>query len=140
VDTRSGLEQTNKKMNDEVYKLRRKAMEYIYRAKNIVRDQLGARMPRVTIRVTELTNKDSRMLASARMGENIIWVTEDAILEPEILQEVVYHELVHAVFNVGHKGSCPLMSPNVNSTPLSPGKADELFLKYAKKHFKRRAA
>jgi hypothetical protein len=138
VDDRSSLEQKNKQMNDEVYKLRRTAMEYVYRAKKLLRTQLGAEMPRVTVRITELTNKESRMVASARMGKNIVWVTEDAINElPDSLHEIVFHELAHAIFNQDHVNSCPLMKALTSKKPLSSSRLDELFLKHAKKFYRK---
>lgn len=134
----SGHDQKNKKMNPEVYKVRREAMQYVYDAKKLLQKKLDVDMPRVTIRITDLTTPESILLGSARMGGKIVWIPEDTVKKyRKFLKEIVYHELLHAVFGVPHDPSCDLMGPHIGSKPMSSAKADKLFLKWAERVNKR---
>lgn len=113
----------NKKMNDETYALRREAMKFVYEAKELV----GGELPRITVRIAEKHNKT---LGVGRMGQNIIWITDEAITNKRFdLRTLVFHELLHAVYAVDHDESCPLMK-SVH-TPLTKSQAQKLFKKWA---------
>ena len=119
----------NLEMNDEVYKLRRKVMDIIYDAKKM------ASLPRITVRITE-EDDNNDIIGLARMKDNIIWISQDAIEEPKIdLRRTVYHEILHAVFGVPHKEEGVLMGPytdigrNYNRQEL-----DKLFKKYVEEY------
>lgn len=107
----------NKEMSSEVYALRRQVISLIYEAKKIVE------LPRINVRVTD--NHDT-ILGVARMGKNIIWITEETVAS----RAVVFHEILHAVFSQEHVTGCPLMSPEVNDK-LDPDTCNRLFKKYA---------
>lgn len=113
----------NKKMNGDVYKLRKEALKYIYEAKSLVKD-----LPRITIRIAEKHNKT---LGVGRMGQNIIWITDEAIADNKYdLRTLVFHELLHAVYSIDHDENCPLMK-SVH-TPLTKVQCEKLFKKWAK--------
>ncbi len=121
----------NRKMNDETYKLRRAAMEYIYRAKDLLKKE-GIVMPRVEIRISDATPEHQRTLGMAKVGGNFIWVAARSIIDGYDLHELVFHELLHAIYSVPHIASSPLMSPTMGSKKLSTATIDKLFLKHIK--------
>lgn len=113
----------NKKMNDEVYSLRRKVIDIIYEAKI-----LYPSMPRITVRITY--DSDKGILGVARLNKDIIWIPERTIkMTKNSLRNVVYHELCHAIFGIGHDENCPLMSSKLDII-LSKNKVEKLFLSY----------
>jgi hypothetical protein len=113
----------NLKMNDRVYALRRKVLAFVYEAK-----ALFPGLPRIEIRVTE---NDPRILGMATVGECVIWITERMVAN----RETVYHEIIHAVFGVGHDPRCSIMKAtyNVDGPEMPKAEADKIFLKYARK-------
>ena len=116
----------NKKMNDEVYKLRRKVMGFIYEAKELAPD-----MPRVEVRITD--NHEDRILAMGRLGSFVIWISERVLdMSDDSIRCVVYHEILH---NYGHEHNnrCPLMGAYHKELPKA--QAQKLFVKWVnKKH------
>lgn len=115
----------NKKMNSEVFELKKQVMKMIYEAKKL------ANLPRITVRITE--NNDG-ILGLARMGQNIIWIPE-RMFERKYklyLREIVYHELCHAVWGIEHINSCPLMSPCIGEMPMTREQCDIIFRRYAR--------
>lgn len=72
------FESVNKDMNSEVYKLRREVMNYIYEAKNLVKEELNIELPRQTIRIVDMTPQGAdSLLGFATMGKNEIYIPED---------------------------------------------------------------
>jgi hypothetical protein len=126
--TTSGFK--NKKMNESVYAERRIVMDYIYKAKNLLRAN-GIQMNRVDVRVATRETGETAV-GKARMRDNIIWMPSD-YLRSRFTYQVVLHELCHALWGIEHNNDCPLMHPNVQYT-LSNKEAEKIFLKYAKKH------
>ena len=120
----------NKKMDSSVYAERRIVMDYIYKAKNLLRKN-GIEMPRVDIRITTPVNGEIAC-GKARMQGNIIWINERYI-KSRYLYQVVLHELCHTLWGIDHDNDCLLMHPNVQSK-LTSANAEKIFLKYAKKH------
>ena len=107
-------------MNNQTYKLKKEAMKFIYEAK-----ALDPSLPRITVRITD---SHSKTLGVGRFGKNIIWITEDAVNNPNYdLRTIVFHEILHAVYSVEHDEKCPLMK--AIHTPLAK--------KYCEKHFKK---
>jgi len=101
----------NFKMNDEVYKLRRQVIELIYEAK-----RGGVNLPRIAVRIGEQKAKHKNVLGIATMNGNQMWITKDAIdLGLDVLRNVVFHEIGHAVFNLEHNNKCPLMESRQNT-------------------------
>jgi|TARA_R110001632_G_scaffold28590_2_gene76129 uncharacterized protein with PhoU and TrkA domain len=101
----------NFKMNDEVYKLRRQVIELIYEAK-----RGGINLPRIAVRIGEQKAKHKNVLGVATMNGNQMWITKDAIdLGLDVLRNVVFHEIGHAVFNLEHNNKCPLMESKQNT-------------------------
>ena len=98
-------------MNDEVYKLRRQVIELIYEAK-----RGGVNLPRIAVRIGEQKAKHKNVLGIATMNGNQMWITKDAIdLGLDVLRNVVFHEIGHAVFNLEHNNKCPLMESRQNT-------------------------
>lgn len=113
----------NKEMNPAVFKLRKKVMNLIYEASEIVP------LPRIEVRITD---NHETTLAVGRMRKNVIWVSERAVTYSEFdLRTIVFHELLHAVFGVSHDENCPLMKP-IHS-PLSKKECHRLFKRWATK-------
>ena len=113
----------NFKMDDEVYKLRRQVIEYIYEAKEVVD------LPRITVRITE---NHATMLGCARLYKNILWITQRAISNYN-LRAIVYHEIAHAVFGAKHNEKCPLMKPvHFESDKMTKNEAQQALLKTIK--------
>jgi len=99
----------NFKMNDEVYSLRRKVIDMIYEVKNHMRD-----LPRVEVRIGEA--RCGNVLGLASRGRRQLWITKEAIdMSEDALRNIVYHELVHAVFGFRHDDKCPLMQPTLKT-------------------------
>ena len=115
----------NKKMNSEVFELRKQVMKMIYEVKQVV-----GNLPRITVRITE--NKDN-IMGLARMGQNIIWIPERMFIgeSKRYLREVVYHEICHAVWGIEHRPLCPLMRPAIGSRPLTKEQCDIIIRRYA---------
>lgn len=110
----------NKKMNESTYALRKQVMAFIYEIKEIVN------LPRIEVRITDAVNH--RHLASARMGDCVIWVTENGIKNYD-LRTIVYHEVCHAVWAIEHDEKCPLMK-SIHSK-LTKKQCQKLLLKWA---------
>lgn len=118
---------TNKAMNPKTYQLRTEVMNYIYEAKELL-NKHNISLPRITIRITD---DHESILGMGRMGQNIIWISQRAVEESRFdLRSIVFHEILHAVFNINHDDSCPLMKPL--HSPLTKAQAQQLFLKWAK--------
>ena len=99
----------NFKMNDAVYKLRRKVIDLIYEVKSEIRS-----LPRIEVRIGEARNH--RTLGVAALKDLKIWITKDAIdLGHDALRNIVFHEIVHAVSGFGHDEKCSLMQPTLKT-------------------------
>ena len=98
----------NKEMNAEVYALRRKVMGYIYEMKEV------AEMPRVNVRITE-PMKD-RTAGIAQRAHTAIFIPTDSLnkYNDNQLRSLVYHEVGHAVFHLGHDENCPIMKSTMD--------------------------
>jgi hypothetical protein len=115
----------NKTMNAEVYALRRRVIALVYAAKGLVPN-----LPRVEVRITE---DGGNTLGVARMGKNVVWITESAITRDDVgLRALVFHELLHAVYATKHDDACPLMHPS-STTKIPAALCDKLFVKHASK-------
>lgn len=71
----------------------------------------------------------------ASLGNNVVWMPVKAFsrLNEEMLERVVFHELVHAVKSVGHIKSCPLMTGNgCTGSSMSREKMHKIFISYFK--------
>jgi hypothetical protein len=120
----------NKRMNNEVYALRREVINFIYEAKKHVN------LPRIDVRITE-PNKGSHsnVLGLAYLNENVIYIPSNLIENGRLktyFREVVAHEIVHAVTGFTHDESCPLMCASVKSKPMTDKQLWEAFKKYFK--------
>lgn len=111
----------NKRMNNQVYQLKRNVINIIYDLKRYVN------LPRITVRVTD--NQDN-LLGRARMNDNIIWIPENTF-NSKYLYQVVLHEILHAVYGIEHNEKCELMSEYVTEN-LCEQKALFIFLSYCK--------
>ena len=89
----------NLEMNPETYAMRRKVMNHIYRARELVPE-----LPRVGVRITEDAKSfenGATILGTAAMNDYIIWICKSSVERPD-LKYVVFHELVHTFFKYGH--------------------------------------
>lgn len=129
-----------KEMNPEVYEKRRKVIEVIYEAKNLAKS-IGVDLPRIQARIVdkdpnEVLRKSS--LGTASMGGMEIWIPEDCLtgMYTGYLRQVVFHEILHAAFSIGHDETSRLMGSRVGSAPLTRELTDTLFVKHIKKALK----
>jgi hypothetical protein len=115
----------NKRMNNEVYQLRRKVMNFIYEA----RDMAGDKFRRIDVRITE-GKHNKKVLACAWMENDAIWVDENTAADKseDDLRQTVFHELLHALLGVEHDEKCPLMRSVHKS--ISRKEQDKHFQKY----------
>jgi len=113
-------------MSPETYKLRRAVMKLIYDAKALH----GGSMARVELRITDLSEEGEKrhILGSALMGKRIVYIPASTVVDAK-LRQVVYHELLHALYGVEHDESCPLMT-SCFAYDMSREEADGLFRKY----------
>ena len=112
----------NKRMNNQVYQLKRNVINIIYDLKRYVN------LPRITVRVTD--NQDN-LLGRARMNDNIIWIPENTF-NSKYLYQVVLHEILHAVYGIKHDNNCDLMCEYVKN--ITKEKALNIFLSYCNKY------
>jgi len=112
----------NKRMNNQVYQLKRNVINIIYDLKRYVN------LPRITVRVTD--NQDN-LLGRARMNDNIIWIPENTF-NSKYLYQVVLHEILHAVYGIEHNEKCELMCKYVKN--ITKEKALNIFLSYCNKY------
>ena len=118
----------NFKMNNEVYKNRRKVLDFIYELKNE-----GFKLPRIDVRIGKSTK--CNVLGKARLKDNIIWITQEAINNgSNELRSVVYHELLHAIYGCEHVKGCPIMSAVQPDIVANKVKSIEIFRKYYNKY------
>ena len=118
----------NRESSQETYELRRKVMNLIYEAREVVGKE---NWPRVTIRICE--DKKGGALGVGRMGQNIVWINEITVSGDcaKYLREVVYHELCHALWAIEHNEKCPLMSSTLGGNkPLTKAQCQRIFKKY----------
>ena len=129
----SGNGFTNKKMNESVYLERRTVMNHIYTAKNLLKAN-GIELPRIDIRIVDADRSKVSSLGRARLGDNIVWIPSDVLTRyPKHLYQIVLHELLHAVWSIGHDKRSKLMHPNLQMG-LKTEEAEQIFLRYAKKY------
>lgn len=114
------------KMDDDLYLLRRKVIDVIYQ----IKDRFP-KIPRQTIRIVESgVRSDISVCAYAGLSQNYIHVTKRWANIECYLYELIAHELVHSVTGFEHDDNCLLMSPRLNSIPLSRDVVNELLDKY----------
>jgi len=112
----------NLKMNKDTYALRRKVIDLIYEIKRFVPD-----LPRIEVRITE---SNRHTLGEAALNDRKIWIP-DEVISAGCLREVVYHEVLHAVYGTPHS-DCPLMAPSVGIDGiLTKEQCKKYFLKHA---------
>ena len=118
----------NFKMDKEVYKNRRKVLDFIYELKNE-----GFKLPRIDVRIG--TSQKCNVLGKARLKDNIIWITQEAINNgSNELRSVVYHELLHAIYGCNHVKGCPIMSAVQPDVVANKSQSIEIFKKYYNKY------
>jgi hypothetical protein len=110
-NTNNGTDR-NLTMNPATYALRREVMQYVYEARDAFR-AVNVELPRIDVRIVETTGCN---LGRARCGDNIIWVSENAIKGGYDLRLVTFHEIAHTVFSAPHKATCPLMRASTSKS------------------------
>jgi|TARA_R110002020_G_scaffold292962_1_gene508428 hypothetical protein len=118
----------NHKMNDDVYKLRRQVIDMIYEIKNVYSD-----IPRIDVRIGK--SKTCGVLGLARLNDNIIWIDDKSYMtyrNNDFLRNVVYHEILHAIYGIEHDEKCPLMCSKLNEV-ISKDQCLKIFGDYYRK-------
>ncbi|MDA3856627.1 MAG: hypothetical protein PF569_10315 [Candidatus Woesearchaeota archaeon] len=92
----------NRDMNKDTYALRRKVMEYVYRAKDLLKDKL----PRINVRIIDRSEDAEKrgVLGVAGMNETVVlWIPASTLDgSEEEIHYVVFHEILHTAFGLGH--------------------------------------
>ena len=110
-------------MNDNNYKMRRSVIEMLYTAKS-----KGMLLTWINVRLGDYTQHYPSVLGVG--GNRNIWITKKAIdRSSDYLLHVVLHELCHAVFDLPHNESCPLMASVLNK-PCTNSQAWKIFEHY----------
>lgn len=122
----------NYQMNSDVYKLRKQVIDLIYEVKQ------SYDIPRIDVRIGE--SKSCSTLGIARLNDNIIWISEYTINKGiDFLRNVVYHELLHTIYGIGHNEKCPLMQSRLD-TILTKKQCLDIFGQYVNKQTERKTA
>ena len=95
---------TNSKMENDTYAMRKKAMRFIYEANKLIPS-----LPRINIRIGKPDKV--QVLGLACVNQLSIWINEGVITSncADHIKFVVFHEIVHAAFGLGHFYGCRLM-------------------------------
>ncbi len=128
---------TNKEMNDDVYKLRRIVMDYVYLAKKLI----GHSFPRITVRIVDITveeilkndapsERTSSILGFGGMGTNEIWISEHSLSGKYNIQALVFHEILHAAYAISHNENSPLMQKYIINKSIPENVLNELLLSH----------
>ena len=110
-------------------------MNYIYEARSLVKNP---HFPRITVRIADFLMSDDithySFVGLASMGgESKIWIPKNFILKnPTRLREIVFHEILHAVYHVKHIPQSILMSSNLTSKSRSNEEITKLFQSHIK--------
>jgi len=113
-------------VSDEIFKLRRRTMKHLYRA----RELSGKRVPWIKVRVKPLKKKNLMGVSISKRNE--INVSDKmAKWNERDLKHVVFHELGHKYLGAGHsKDKKHLMAPVISK--ISDKKIESDFKKLAK--------
>ena len=105
---------TNRKMDDETYKLRRIVIDAIYKLKKV-----DPGLPRIQVRIT----KGDKKFGNMQDAEGVAYVSADAIFimdnaienyDEVTLFSIIAHEVIHASYGVRHvKDKKDIMYPYV---------------------------
>lgn len=97
-------------LSDDVFAQRRKIMELIYEAREII----GGDLPYIKIQIVEYINETDTLGTCYLNKDHVVISKECAKWSKPILRWVVWHELGHAYFNARHDEECPLMKPRIS--------------------------
>ena len=115
----------NLRMDDDTYKLRRIVIGFIYEALKVVA------LHRIDVRITEETDQYAGL---ATLNGNVLWINKGMLAyNNNYIRALVYHEIIHACFGIGHIDGCILMDKlgfNVCNAP-SKDVCEELLKKYS---------
>jgi hypothetical protein len=92
------------KMDSDVYSLRRRVMDVLYKLKG-----MGYMLPRQEVRIVQDCNG---VYAYAYLGANVMHFDLISYKCRYDFEVIVLHELVHSTFAVGRIEGCPLMDCN----------------------------
>jgi len=126
----------NREMGDETYALKKKAMSYIYEAKNLVKRTFGVDMPRITLRIVDYPPESiiSRNFlgCATGYGTDTVLIPAPTFEKKYSLKHIVFHEILHAAYCVPHIESSPLMKPVIGLKPLPDEELNRLFIEHVK--------
>jgi hypothetical protein len=129
----------NRESNDETHELRRKVMQYIYDAKNLVKKAFDYDQPRVNMRIVDWSPErvilQNALACATGHGTGVILIPAATISSGKWerhLKSIVYHEILHATYCVEHDESSPLMHPIITKKPLEGKELDKWFIKHVK--------
>lgn len=112
----------NLEMDKKVFALRKRVMALIYEAKTI------ANLPRIEVRIV---SDNGTVLGCASLKNLHISIAECAFNKGDnYLRNIVFHEILHTVYKIGHNESCPLMCSVLKKT-ISKEMCHKIFEKYS---------
>jgi len=127
-------------MNPETYALRRQVVDIVYRAKKLIRKKLNYELPHQKLRIIDLDPSvflayegkyiPNHLLGCATMGGNDLYIPAKTLSSEYDVQEIVYHELLHGAFCIGHDPKSIIMSPyGALKGKYSPEQLDDELIK-----------
>jgi hypothetical protein len=98
------------KMTDSLFIQRRRVMDMLYEAREV----LSMELPRIKIRIVDF-EEEKNTLGLCYIDQNYITISKSIdSWDEDYLRHIVWHELAHAYFNAKHDEKCPLMHPIAN--------------------------
>jgi hypothetical protein len=98
-------------MTNSLFRQRRRVIEMLYEARDII----GKPLPRIKVRIVDF-QKEGHVLGRCFIDRDYITISKElADWSDTLLRHVVWHELGHAYFSAKHNDKCPLMAPSVTT-------------------------
>jgi len=126
--------------SDRTFAMRKEVTNYVYEARDLVKNHFGVTPPRVTYRIVDWTpneviKMDNAIGCATAMGSRVILIPaslfgEKAMTGIIYLRHIVFHELLHAIYCVHHDNSSPLMQPSLPKKKLSDEEMDKWYIKH----------
>ena len=92
---------TDRDMNEDTYKLRRKVINIIYQAKKLIPE-----LPRVEVRISDING----FSGLGWLNTNVIRIdARHTNMSEHKLKKLVYHEIGHSVLGLEHDDNCFIM-------------------------------
>ena len=121
---------------DRTHAMRKEVTNYVYEARDLVRKNFGVTPPKVTYRIVDWTPNeviamDNAVGCATGLGSRVILIPASTFGKyKQYLREIIFHELLHAIYCVPHDDNSPLMRPRLEKVPLSDTEMNEWYVKH----------